>query len=1712
MNGCSSESAVIVNAEVDSMGGVIDSGDGIGGSKCSLRLTAFERAQVELRQEYDFREKSRRELEFLEKGGNPLDFKFGGGASLSVQSTSLTDQHRENVVTSEAKDSFVLTASPHGDSVESSGRPGIPTVSEPNTADNLFLLDGKNESRESERKLTHTTKKSCIIQKEHGSQMNVTQNAKESEDSAIVRPYARRNRSKINRDSARSNSAAMIHTRGSSHGFLHTRGAPKAKSTSEVNNQKEQNIIVVGNNNRKSTTSNGYIGSKLATSDTQMNMELECAPSKEVTNYKTNDSGPEAKIDTPSGGPNSSAEIGMQGLNSESPCTQNSLTVDVNNGSDMCINPKVADSNEFPLEQGSELEGIANVDLVKEKNDIFEAEVTAIDNNDVKSVNQNRSVICPIIKLEKEANRSTPDLQNGLDYFSKVNAERNDNTISETDRRMDIPVSEPEASVSGRKLIDAPYAQMGDKAYEDSILEQARIIEAKQKSVAELSAVMLPIENHQKNHWYFVLEEMAWLANDFAQERLWKMTAASQICRRVALASRLRFEGKTQCLKLKQIAYVLAKDVMRFWHSAEMLRNTDHPISGVKSCRQDVSVDEPGVQGQEAFKENALSTKTQAFAVQKYAERFLVSNSDSVPTLQAEAQATPDRKCDLATAEISWDEYRNEESLFYAVPSGAMKTYRESIKSHFMQCEKTASSIQEEVETSTYDAPGEMRYQAPGYDEDEGEASAYYLSGGFEGRKSIKSPHKKRKKPYNSRTYEIGTDLPYGHCPNEAQQSVLTLKRPAGSLHVDSLPTKRVRTASRQRIVGPFNGGIQVPIKKDASSGDTNSFQDDQCTQNGGSQFQKSMEVELVGGDFEKQLPYDCAETSTKPKKKKKPKTMGTSYEQGWQLDASVHNEQRDQSRRRLDSDNFESNGTGGLNGQHGVKKPKIMKQQVDTTLDNMNMGSIPSPAASQMSNMPNPSKLIQLISGRDRGIKTKGLKASSEQPGSGSPWFLFEDQALVVLVHDMGPNWELVSDALNSTLQFKCIYRKPKECKERYKIFTDRSGGDGADSAEDSGSSQSYTLTGIPKGSARQLFRHLQSPMEEDTLRAHFEKIISIGKKQHQRKRQNENQDSKQMTPVHNSHLIALSQVCSNNLNGGLLTPLDLCDAASSPDGAPFGYHGGAAIANQGGAASVHPSPVANPSLQATPDMLLSNSSPSPSGSLAPPMRDGRYNSPRTPLPVDEQQRMQQCNQMFSARSLQQTNLSVPGADRGVRMLPGGNGMGMMVNRSLPMPRPGLRGIPSPSGGSMLSSNVVGMPNPVNKINSGAGSGSGQGRSVLRPGEPLHMMRPGQNGEHHQRQLMAPEVQMQGNGQGMAAFNGLSYQGHPHPQHQLSPRPLINPHLQGPNNTAGAQHQYAARLAKHRRHMQQQQFASTSPPMQHAASQPPVSAPPMSAMSSQEHHLTPQGLNRNPKTVAGSGLTNQMGKQRQRQQLQQSGRHHPQQQQSQQQLKVLKGNGKNLSVDPSNRLNGLSSPPGNQSMEKGDQTIPSMPGQGLYAGSIRPSKPLPSPLSSNIHSRPLQKLYSAPTPALKLDNCSSPSRITFSDRHQTVLPPITKQPLPRQLTQTHSAVQRVLQPNSQENSDLLGKSQVDELSRPDSAPVSSESVYNSGKSNVTTQSSSNGSPPRASSSNSDLVPNVGLERRQLSDSLPSPGHNVGPQSQDEQKPPQQLPLEQETQ
>ncbi|XP_040953819.1 chromatin modification-related protein EAF1 B isoform X6 [Gossypium hirsutum] len=1741
MHGCSLGSALLLNAEVDSMGGVVDSGVDIG-VKTSLRRAAIEKAQAELRQEYVVREERRRELEFLEKGGNPLDFKFGNAASVSVQSTSLTNQQAEHLVTSDAKGSFAPTASPHGDSVESSGRPGIPAVCEPSSADSLLLFSGENELPEGERKSMNSRKWNTVFPSEQSSRMDGAQNTKESEDSAIFRPYARRNRSKINRDGARSSPKDIVQGRGGHGPCLPAHVASKDVKalTSETNNQKGKNIHCV--DATKLTTSDGDLASKMITSDNQFNMAFDGGQATEETTDQSKGDISESKVDVtfsksliddlhketaqveadkspvnlvpaesdlvagkeqgvstgleespatgttkaengtgynqqngfgdakrdeekPIEGQNSSVAIGMKGLDSVSSCTQNSLRLDVNNDKDVYINPKNVDSNGKLVEQTSEKEESLNLavgEMARQNSEIKAVDNVAVVLDTYRSVIQNDSLNDSTVKVVEE---TRSELQNEVSCLSNDEAQRSSHAVSEAERevstvpgdnsnsykenfssslpqgKMDNTICEiPDTTLLGITSIAIPDTQASldnhvkvvDKAHEDSVMEEAGIIEAKRKRIAELSVASLSMENCQKSHWDFVLEEMAWLANDFAQERLWKMTAAAQICRRVTFTLRLQLEEKNQYWKLRKAALILANAVMDFWHSAQLLLNSRD--LGPKNCGYDLV----GSQADEVLKNNNAELDMVLVILMDFYWSLRIQIRSSSSTLEMTMNLLF-RIFDSSIMDSSWDEHLTEESLFYAVPSGAMETYRRSIEFYLVQTEKIESNVQEVVETSAYDAGAEFPYGNFVYDEDEGETSMYYLPGAFQGSKSSKLNQKKRTmkimKSYPpARSYEMGSDLPYGNC---AQQSTLMGKRPASGLNVGPIPTKRVRTGPRQRVLSLFScaaaaGGLQAPTKTDASSGDNNSFQDDQSTLNGGFQIEKSTEVESVG-NFERQLQNDRAEPPTKAKKKKKTKNLGSAYDEGWQLE-STHNELGNYSKKRPESSHFDSNGTSGLFGQHNAKKLKIMKQQLDNTFDITSNGSIPSPVGSQMSNMSNSSKIIRLMHGSDKSRKAKTPKMSAAQPGSSTPWSLLEDQALVVLVHDMGPNWDLVSDAINSTLQLKCIFLKPKECKERYKILMDRSG-DGADSADDLMSSQSYppTLPGIPKGSARQLFQRLQGPVEEETLKSHFEKIILVGKKQHYRRCQHDNQDLKQIVPVHNSHVMSLSQVCPNNLNGGVLTPLDFCDApASSKDVLPLGYQASSlAISNQGAVGPRLPASGANSSLQGSSNAVLGSNLSSPSATLDASVRDGRFGVPRTSLPADEQHRVQQHSPVLSGRNVQQSKLTLPGAisgsDRGVLMLAGGNGVGMMcgINRNMPMSRPGFQGMVSSTmlnSGSMLSSNLVGMPSPGNMH---SGPGSGQGNSTLRPRDTIHMMQPGHSPEN-QRQMVVPELQLhiQENSQGIAAFNGLtsaypnqstpspvqSYPGQPQKSHGL------NNSLQGSN---GSQQQaYAMRLAKERQRQQQQQQQShmhqqhqkfavsnalkphvrpqtqlpvsslqsssqiQSPASTQAVSLSPLtpSTPitPMSLHQQQKNHLVPRGLGRSSRPGA-SGLNNQIGQQQQRQlqqqQFQQSGRHHPQQRQqtqSQQQAKLLKGAGRgnmqvhqNLSVDPS-PLNGLSMASSNQAAEKGEQMMHLMQGQGLYSGSVMsPVQPSKPPVSSQSmnHSQPQKKLLSGAVP-----------------------------------------------------------------------------------------------------------------------------------------------------
>lgn len=84
-----------------------------------------------------------------------------------------------------------------------------------------------------------------------------------------------------------------------------------------------------------------------------------------------------------------------------------------------------------------------------------------------------------------------------------------------------------------------------------------------------------------KAHWDYLLEEMVWLAADFAQERKWKKSAAKKCARMVQKyfqdkVSAVQKAEKAQEIHLKRVAAFIAKEVKLFWSNVEKLVEYKH--------------------------------------------------------------------------------------------------------------------------------------------------------------------------------------------------------------------------------------------------------------------------------------------------------------------------------------------------------------------------------------------------------------------------------------------------------------------------------------------------------------------------------------------------------------------------------------------------------------------------------------------------------------------------------------------------------------------------------------------------------------------------------------------------------------------------------------------------------------------------------------------------------------------------------------------------------------------------------------------------------------------------------------------------------------------------------------------------------------------------------------------------------------------------------
>ncbi|TNM90197.1 hypothetical protein fugu_004431 [Takifugu bimaculatus] len=127
--------------------------------------------------------------------------------------------------------------------------------------------------------------------------------------------------------------------------------------------------------------------------------------------------------------------------------------------------------------------------------------------------------------------------------------------------------------------------QATQEGCQDKQIEQAKLESQVHQRILELrkegqwSASRLPKlvdASRPKSHWDYLLEEMQWMAADFAQERRWKEAAAKKLVRTCARyhQEQKRSEERSKQekeIQLRHIASTIAREVEFFWSNIEQV-------------------------------------------------------------------------------------------------------------------------------------------------------------------------------------------------------------------------------------------------------------------------------------------------------------------------------------------------------------------------------------------------------------------------------------------------------------------------------------------------------------------------------------------------------------------------------------------------------------------------------------------------------------------------------------------------------------------------------------------------------------------------------------------------------------------------------------------------------------------------------------------------------------------------------------------------------------------------------------------------------------------------------------------------------------------------------------------------------------------------------------------------------------------------------------
>uniref|UniRef100_A0A3Q1EHN6 E1A binding protein p400 n=1 Tax=Acanthochromis polyacanthus TaxID=80966 RepID=A0A3Q1EHN6_9TELE len=145
--------------------------------------------------------------------------------------------------------------------------------------------------------------------------------------------------------------------------------------------------------------------------------------------------------------------------------------------------------------------------------------------------------------------------------------------------------------------------QSSQESSQDKQVEQAKLESQVHQRISELrkegqwSASRLPklVEaSRPKSHWDYLLEEMQWMAADFAQERRWKEAAAKKLVRTCARYHQEQKKSEERSKKerevhLRHIASTIAREVEFFWSNIEQVCTFSQQTHKLMQCSKSLA-------------------------------------------------------------------------------------------------------------------------------------------------------------------------------------------------------------------------------------------------------------------------------------------------------------------------------------------------------------------------------------------------------------------------------------------------------------------------------------------------------------------------------------------------------------------------------------------------------------------------------------------------------------------------------------------------------------------------------------------------------------------------------------------------------------------------------------------------------------------------------------------------------------------------------------------------------------------------------------------------------------------------------------------------------------------------------------------------------------------------------------------------------------------